>query len=99
MKNKFKSAAIILIILNIIGIMVLGLTGCNYSSYDLVDTNYHFDRAIVKMPDGEVKEMDIKKWADTEDGEQITITDTDGNRYLVHSANCVLIEDNSLEDS
>lgn len=68
------------------------LSGCHYKGYDFVDTNYHFDRAIIKMPDGEVIEVQIRKWADSE-GEQLTITTKDGKRYLVSSINCILIED------
>lgn len=56
------------------------------------DTDYHFNKAYIAMPDGEVIEVDIKKWADSEDGEQLTITSQDGTRYLVNSVNCVLVE-------
>jgi len=58
--------------------------GCNCAGYDYIDTNYHFDRAIIKMPDGTAKEINLKKWTDAEDG----------TRYLVSSYNCILIEDN-----
>lgn len=73
-------------------IMAFGLCGCNYAGYDFADTNYHFDKAIIKMPNGDIEEVEVKKWADAE-GEQLTITDTDGNRYLVSSINCILIEE------
>ena len=69
--------------------MALLLTGCGNST--IIDTNYTYDKAIIKMPDGTVKEFRILRWADYEDGDQIQITDTDGNIYLVHSMNCVLI--------
>lgn len=82
----------------LVSVLVLALlltcTGCNYVGYDIVDTNYHFDKAIIRMPDNSTIEVEIKKWADSENGEQITITATDGTRYLVHSANVVLIEEN-----
>lgn len=68
------------------------LTGCSFKGYDFVDTNYSFDRAIIKMPDGTVKEVNIIKWADSADGEQITITTEDAT-YLVNSINCILIKD------
>jgi len=67
--------------------------GCNYKGYDMIDTNYHFDRAIISMPDGTTFEVEVSKWADA-DGEQLTITAKDGTRYLVSSYNCILIEDN-----
>lgn len=75
----------------IICIMALVLSGCNYDGYDWVDTNYHFDYAMIKMPDGTVKEIQVASWADAE-GEQLTITAIDGQRYLVSSVNCVLVE-------
>lgn len=72
--------------------MIATCAGCHYEGYDFFDTNYHFDRAIMRMPDGEIVEVKIEKWADA-DGEQLTITGKNGKRYLVSSINCVLIED------
>lgn len=74
--------------------IIICLAGCNYESYDWVDTNYHFNKAMIKMPDGEVITVEIAKWADAADGEQITITTKDGKRYLVSSVNCILVEEN-----
>lgn len=88
-KIIFRIAAIVAII----ALVVATFAGCNYSGYDFIDTNYHFDKAIVKMPDGSVQEWEIKKWVDSEDGEQLTITTKDGKRYLVSSVNCVLVEE------
>ena len=70
------------------------LSGCNFSGYDWIDTNYHFDRAIIALPDGTNMEIKVEKWTDAEDGEQLTITAKDGTRYLTSSFNCILIEDN-----
>lgn len=85
MKKKIIALVIVLIV-------AFSLCGCNYAGYDFNDTNYHFDKAIIKMPDGSIEKVEVKKWADSE-GEQLTITDTDGNRYLVSSINCILIEE------
>ena len=82
--------AIITIIITLL--LVVSLAGCNYRGYDFVDTNYHFNRAIIEIPGGEIIEVEVAKWADA-GGEQLTITDKAGNRYLVHTENCVLIED------
>ena len=71
--------------------VVLGLTGCG--NKDMFDTVYTFDRAIIELPNGEVVEGKIDKWADYEDGDQIQIT-INGTIYLVHSSKCVLINDN-----
>lgn len=83
-----KTIVIILAVL-----LLVMLAGCNYKGYDFFDNDYHFDRAIIRMPDGSTKEIALAKWTDAEDGEQLTLTSTDGTRYLVHSANCVLVED------
>ena len=85
-KMKKKVLAVMLT-----SLVVLGLTGCG--NKDMFDTVYTFDRAIVELPNGEVVEGKIDKWADYEDGDQIQIT-INGTIYLVHSSKCVLINDN-----
>lgn len=79
----------------LIGIMILVgmllLTGCG--NRELLDTNYTFNRAIVILNDGTKLELEIKKWADYEDGEQIQIIAKDGKTYLVSSYNTILIKD------
>lgn len=70
--------------------MSLGLVGCNY---DLVDTTFAFDRAIINLTNGEVITINVKSWRDYEDGDQVQITADDGTTYLVHSSNCTLIKD------
>ena len=82
-----------LFIIALVCLLLVGLCGCGFKGYDFIDTNYHYDRAILRMPDGSTKEIKLKGWADTQDGEQLTLTAEDGTRYLVHSANCILIED------
>jgi hypothetical protein len=62
----------------------------NRTVFDLV---YNYDTAIISLPDGTVKTIEIKEWMDYEDGDQLQITDKDGTVYLVHSTNCVLIKD------
>ena len=64
------------------------LTGCNR---DMFDTVWSYDTAVVRWPDGTMKTIKIKQWRDYPDGEQIQITDRDGNVYLVSSFNTVLI--------
>lgn len=77
----------------ICGVLVLslvGLTGCG--NRQVFDTTYNFNKAIVRMPDGEVVEYEIKSWKDY-DGEQLQITTKDGTTYVVNSNNCVLVSD------
>ena len=63
------------------------LTGCNQK---FIDFNYEFDRAVIIIG-GEVKEVAVDSWSDYENSDQLQITDTDGNTYLVHSSNVTLI--------
>ena len=43
------------------------------------------------MPNGEVVEGEIESWKDFEDGDQIQVK-IDGDMYLVHSSNIVMID-------
>ena len=71
-------------------IMIFTFVGCNYQ---MVDFNYNFDYAYINFGDGTVKKVEIDSWRDYEDGEQIQVTDTDGNVYLVSSFNCILVKE------
>lgn len=67
----------------------LSLSGCNR---EVLDMNLAFNRALVKWPDGTVKELNIRKWRGYAGG-QIQIKAMDGNSYLISSLNAVLIRD------
>lgn len=84
MANYKKTLAFILVIF----IMVSLLVGCNRQ---IIDTTYHFDRAIVSLPNGEVIEGKLTSWRDY-DGDQIQVKIND-KTYLVHSSNVVLISE------
>ena len=62
-------------------------TGCNY---DMVDTTYHYEYAIIQMPNGDIVEGHVRSWKDYEDGEQLQVT-IDNNTYLCSSYDCVLM--------
>lgn len=75
----------------IFGIIILiaisiGLTGCNY---DMVDTVWNYNYAIVQLQNGEVVEGEVEQWRDYE-GEQIQVK-IDGVIYLTNSYNCTLM--------
>ena len=65
---------------------------CGCGNLDMLDMNYTFDTAVIRWPDGTVKEIKIKKWCDYE-GEQIQIISTDGNIYLLSMNNTVLVRE------
>lgn len=63
------------------------LSGCNK---DIFDTTYTFDRAIIKLANGEVIEGKVTSWTDYDDGDQIQV-EIEGKTYLVHSTNIAMI--------
>ena len=83
-KNFITKAGLVLALLFII----LFMTGCNRQ---VVDFDYRFDKAICNIG-GEFKEIKLRTWKDY-DGEQLQLTDKQGNKYLVSSFNCTLIKE------
>jgi len=72
-------------------VILLSIMVCGCGNYYSIDPEYHFNRAILSMPDGTIKELDICGWSDSTNSEKFTITATDGTVYLVSANNCVLI--------
>lgn len=76
----------------VLGIITLSslliATGCNRTVMDL---NYEFNKANIKLQTGEVISINVKSWKDYE-GEQLQIIAEDGTVYLVSSINCDLIK-------
>lgn len=79
---------ILMVVITVIALTTM-LSACGNKA--LFDTTYKFNYAIVEFPGGNVEKINIKNWTDYEDGEQIQITASDENTYLVHAANCVLV--------
>lgn len=71
-------------------IILVSCTGC-YNK-QLFDTTYHYDRAIVKLPNGEIVEGRVISWTDFEDGDSIQVK-IDGKMYLTNISNVCLIDD------
>lgn len=69
-------------------IFALICAGCNKQ---VVDLKYHFNYAIIGLPNGDVVEGKVQSWTDFEDGDQIQVK-IDGTTYLVHSSNVVLMD-------
>lgn len=85
MKNKLK-----LIALSVLSILLIGtLVGCGNKT--LIDTTYTFDKAIVRLQNGEIIEGNVQNWCDYE-GDQIQVN-INGTTYLVHSSNVTLISE------
>lgn len=71
-------------------IILVSCTGC-YNK-QLFDVTYHYDRAIVYLPNGEIVEGRVSSWTDFSDGDSIQVK-IDGNMYLTHISNVCLIDD------
>lgn len=71
-------------------IILVSCTGC-YNK-QLFDTTYHYDRAIVKLPNGEIVEGRVISWTDFDDGDSIQV-EIDGKMYLTHISNVCLISE------
>lgn len=75
--------------------LAMMMVGCG--NYDHFDTVWKYDKAIMKLPNGEVVEGKIQNWRDYEgDVVQVKI---DGNTYYVHMENIVLISEDEDWDA
>lgn len=87
MKKFGVIGAIILIIV----IVCVSLYPYIFGNKEYGDFKQKYDYAIVQRFDGEQK-IEISSWKDYE-GEQIQITDSSGNVYLVSSYNTILVRE------
>ena len=80
----------IVILAALLVLILISCTGC-YNK-QLLDTTYHYDRAIVYLPNGEIVEGRVSSWRDFDDGDSIQVK-IDGKIYLTHISNVCLIDD------
>lgn len=80
----------IVILSALLVLILISCTGC-YNK-QLFDTTYHYDRAIVYLPNGEIVEGRVSSWTDFDDGDSIQVK-IDGKMYLTHISNVCLIDD------
>lgn len=93
-----KKSYICLALAAVAGFWSLLITGCDEVSVEAYpssnkmwyDNNNYFNRAIIILGN-EVIEVEVEKWTDFEDGEQLQILAKDGSVYLTSSYNCTLI--------
>lgn len=64
--------------------------GCG--NMTIIDTTWSFDHAIIFLPNGEKIEGQVSSWMDYEASDMIQVS-IDGNTYLTHSSNVVLISE------
>lgn len=71
-------------------VILISCTGCYNKQF--VDMTYHYNRAIIYLPNGEIVEGRVTSWRDFEDGGAVQIK-IDGKTYLTHICNVCLIDD------
>ena len=81
MKKRISSIAIALSLSALVT-----MTSCNY---DMVDTTYTWDTAIITQG-GKTVIVEVEQWKDYE-GEQLQIIAKDGTIILTSSYNCMLV--------
>lgn len=80
----------------IVGLAMM-MTGCTNGGYDIIDTTWTYESAIMKLPNGEVIDGRVQSWRDY-DGDVIQVK-IDGNTYYVHMENIVLISEDEDWDA
>lgn len=80
------------ILITVFALMLMTVTLSSCGNYQMFDTTYSFDKAIISLPNGKIVEGKIDSWKDYEDGDQIQVK-IDGVTYLVHSSDVVLIKE------
>ena len=73
-----------------LAMILISCTGCYNKQF--VDMTYHYNRAIIYLPNGEIVEGRVTSWRDFKDGDSIQIK-IDGKTYLTHICNVCLIDD------
>jgi len=79
-----------LVVILVLTLLTAVLSSCG--NYQMFDTTYSFDNAIISLPNGKIIEGKVDSWMDYEDGDQIQVK-VDGVTYLVHSSDVALIKE------
>lgn len=90
MKKKVVIIVAIVLAIALAGFVVYWET--SHGNRQLVDTQYRFNRAIIRLPNGEVVEGKVSSWLDYNDSDVVQIN-IDGKTYLTHYANVCLIHE------
>ena len=80
------------ILVTVLALILLTATLSSCGNYQIIDTTYSFDKAIISLPNGQIIEGNVDSWKDYEDGDQIQVK-IDGVIYLVHSSDVALIKE------
>ena len=84
-------------LIGLIAGLAMMIVGCTNGGYDIIDTTWTYERAIMKLPNGEVIDGRVQNWRDY-DGDVVQVK-IDGNTYYVHMENIVLISEDEDWDA
>lgn len=90
MKKKIIIGVAIALVIALAGFVIFWET--SHGNRQLIDTQYRFNRAIIKLPNGEVVDGNVSSWLDYDDSDVVQVT-IDGKTYLTHYANVCLIHE------
>ena len=90
MKQKIWIIVIVVLVLAIVGGVIYWRM--NIGNRQVMDTKFLFDRAILKLPDGEVVEGKVNSWLDFDNSDVVQVK-IDGKTYLTSYVNVCLIDD------
>ena len=85
------------ILAGLIAGLAMMMAGCTNGGYNIIDTTWTYERAIMTLPNGEVIDGRVQSWRDY-DGDVIQVK-IDGNTYYVHMENIVLISEDEDWDA
>ena len=86
-RRELRDFIILGILAVCIAVIMLLVTSCNKQ---IIDLQYSYNYAYIELPNGETVSGRIDSWTDYADGDQLQVT-INGNVYLVHSSDCVLV--------
>ncbi|MBF8970765.1 hypothetical protein [Streptococcus sp. NLN76] len=74
-------------------LILVGLSACG--NKDIFGSEYTFDTAQIRMPNGDLIEGEVEQWAHDSDNDNIRVTFKNGKSYYTSSVNVVLFNKES----
>lgn len=90
MKQKIIIAVAVILVVALAGLVIYWET--SHGNRRLIDTKYRFNRAVIRLPDGEIVSGKVSSWLDYTDSDVVQVT-IGGKTYLTHYSNVCLISD------
>ena len=92
MKTRTKIVIGIVVIL-IVAVLAFTLYWeTHHGNRQVMDLKYRFNRAVIRLPNGEVVDGKVSSWLDYADSDAVQVT-IDGKTYLTHYSNVCLMDD------